>query len=213
MKIKDVAKAAGVSTATVSHVINRTRFVTEETKQKVLAAIDSCNYTPNAPARPLASGRSSTLGLIVSDIANPFFPQIIRSIQEEAIEHGYNVTLANPNYDPKRTVSCVQRLIEQRVGGVAIMTSEMDLELTRRLAARKVSVVLLDVGTVWPARKQRQLRKRPPAGRRASARARSPAHRLYQRAGASEISRAPPQGFHEGDEEVSRFAAPHTADL
>lgn len=150
MKIKDVAKAAGVSTATVSHVINHTRFVSEETKQKVLAVIDSCNYTPNAHARTLASGRSSTLGLIVSDIANPFFPEIIKSIQEQAIEHGYDVTLANTNYDPKRTVSCVQRLIEQRVGGVAIMTSEMDLELTRRLAARKVSVVFLDVGTVGP---------------------------------------------------------------
>ncbi len=65
MRIKDVARAAGVSTATVSHVINKTRFVSDETRDKVTRAIESCNYYPNAHARSLASGRSNTLGLLI----------------------------------------------------------------------------------------------------------------------------------------------------
>jgi DNA-binding LacI/PurR family transcriptional regulator len=148
MRIKDVAGLAGVSTATVSHVINNTRFVSEETRQKVLAAIEKCNYTPNAHARSLASGRSRTLGLIISDINNPFFPELIKSIEEKAGSNGYGVILANTNYDPKRTIACVQRMIEQNVCGVAIMTSEMDMSLSERLAARRTAVVFLDVGQV-----------------------------------------------------------------
>lgn len=88
MKIKDVAKLAGVSIATVSHVVNKTRFVSDETKQKVLVAIESLNYTPNAAARGLASGQSRILGLIISDISNPFFPELVKSIEEKASAHG-----------------------------------------------------------------------------------------------------------------------------
>ena len=149
-KIKDVARAAGVSTATVSHVINETRFVSEETRRRVVAAIEKCNYTPNVHARSLASGRSRTFGLIISDVANPFFPELVKAIEEKASAHGYDVILSNTNYDPKRTVACVQRLLEQQVRGVAIMTSEMDLSLTQRLAAQQVAVVFLDVGQVGP---------------------------------------------------------------
>src|SRR5262249_23699158 len=146
MKIKDVAKLAGVSIATVSHVINKTRFVSEGTKQKVLTAMQSLNYRPNAAARGLASGRSRILGLIISDISNPFFPELVKSIEEKASAHGYDVLLANTNYDPRRTSACVQRMLEQNVRGVAIMTSEMDLSLSKRLAAKRVAVVFLDVG-------------------------------------------------------------------
>lgn len=150
MKIKDVARMAGVSTATVSHVINNTRFVSEETRQKVQAAIDACGYTPNAHARSLASGRSRILGLIISDIANPFFPELVKSIEEKASAHGYEIILSNTNYEPKRIVACVQRMLDQRVQGVAILTSEMDFSLSRRLADQEVAVVFLDVGEVGP---------------------------------------------------------------
>ncbi|MCI0390596.1 MAG: LacI family transcriptional regulator [Acidobacteria bacterium] len=150
MRIKDVASLAGVSIATVSHVVNNTRFVSEETRQKVLAAIESLNYTPNVHARSLASGRSRILGLIISDINNPFFPELVKSIEEKASSHGYDVILANTNYDTKRTVACVQRMIEQNVRGVAVMTSEMDVSLSQRLAAKNVAVVFLDVGEVGP---------------------------------------------------------------
>jgi DNA-binding LacI/PurR family transcriptional regulator len=150
MKIKDVARMAGVSTATVSHVINNTRFVSEETRQKVQAAIDACGYTPNAHARSLASGRSRILGLIISDIANPFFPELVKSVEEKASAHGYEVILSNTNYEPKRIVACVQRMLDQRVQGVAVLTSEMDFSLSRRLADQEVAVVFLDVGEVGP---------------------------------------------------------------
>jgi LacI family transcriptional regulator len=150
MKIKDVAKLAGVSTATVSHVINNTRFVREETRQRVQDAIDRVNYTPNAHARSLASGHSQTLGLIISDVANPFFPELVKSIQRSAAERGYDVILANTNYDQVVTVSCVERMLQQKVRGVAIMTSEMDYSLIDRLLAKEVSVVFLDLGPVGP---------------------------------------------------------------
>jgi LacI family transcriptional regulator len=103
MRIKDVAREAGVSTATVSHVINSTRFVTDETRDKVLRAIKKCNYYPNAHARSLASGRSKMLGLLVSDISNPFFPELVKSIESAAFERGYDVILSETNYDAART--------------------------------------------------------------------------------------------------------------
>jgi LacI family transcriptional regulator len=150
MKIRDIAKLAGVSTATVSHVINNSRFVSEKTKQKVLEAVERSGYTPNAHARSLATKQNHTFGLILSDLSNPFFPELVKSIQERAIELGYDITLGNTNYDPQRTLASVQRMLEQRVSGVAVMTSEMDASLIERLAAREVAMVFLDVGQVGP---------------------------------------------------------------
>ena len=147
MRIKDVAREAGVSTATVSHVINKTRRVTDETRERVLRAIEQCGYYPNAHARSLASGRSNTLGLIISDISNPFFPELVKSIERAAFERGYDLILSNTNYEAERTSSYVQRLIERKVAGVALMTSEMDTALVGELARRRVCVVFLDLGS------------------------------------------------------------------
>src|SRR5215216_1253889 len=99
MRIKDVAREAEVSTATVSHVINNTRHVSDEVRARVLEAIERCDYYPNAQARSLASGRSHTLGLVVSDISNPFFPELIKSIEAAAFERGFDLMLSNTNYD------------------------------------------------------------------------------------------------------------------
>jgi DNA-binding LacI/PurR family transcriptional regulator len=150
MKIRDIANLAGVSTATVSHVINSTRFVSEEVKQKVLEVIEHNGYTPNAHARNLASRQSRTFGLILSDLSNPFFPDLVKSIQECAITKGYDVMMANTNYDQQRTLVSVQRMLEQRVSGVAVMTSEMDASLIGRMAEREVAMVFLDVGKIGP---------------------------------------------------------------
>jgi DNA-binding LacI/PurR family transcriptional regulator len=147
MSIKDVAREAGVSTATVSHVLNRTRFVSEETRLKVISAIERCNYYPNAHARSLASGRSHTIGLLVSDISNPFFPELAKSVEDVAFERGYDVMLLNTKYDAKRTSHYVRRLIERKVAGVALMTSELDFAVIDELARKHVSVVFLDLGT------------------------------------------------------------------
>jgi LacI family transcriptional regulator len=140
-RIKDVAQDAGVSTATVSHVINGTKYVTDDTRQRVLDAIKRCEYSPNAHARSLASGRSNMLGLLISDIANPFFPEVVKSIETAAYERGYNVILLNTNYDPERAAEYVRRLSELKMAGVALMTSELDSELFQEITRRQVSVV------------------------------------------------------------------------
>jgi DNA-binding LacI/PurR family transcriptional regulator len=140
-RIKDVAREAGVSTATVSHVVNGTKYVTDDTRKRVLDAIDRCEYHPNAHARSLASGRSNMLGLLISDISNPFFPEVVKAIEAAAFERGYNVILLNTNYDPERAAEYVRRLSELKMAGVALMTSELDSELFHEITRRQVSVV------------------------------------------------------------------------
>ena len=144
--IKEVARHAGVSTATVSHVINGTRYVSDEVRDRVLVSIEQCRYYPNDHARSLASGRSRMIGLVISDIANPFFPELVKAIESAAFERGYDVVLSNTNYDPERASHYVRRFIERKVAGVAVMTSEMDKALVNELAHREVPVVFLDVG-------------------------------------------------------------------
>lgn len=144
--IKDVAREAGVSTATVSHVINKTRYVSDEVRARVERAIEQCRYYPNAHARSLASGNSRILGLVISDIANPFFPELVKAIETAAFERGYDVVLSNTNYDAERTSHYVRRFIERKAAGVLLMTSELDEKLIKELARREVSVVFLDLG-------------------------------------------------------------------
>jgi len=148
MRIKDVALEAGVSTATVSHVINKTKYVTDVTRQKVLRAIKKHNYYPNAHARTLASGRSSMIGLLVSDISNPFFPELVKSIEAAAFERGFSVLLFNTNYDARRAADYVRRLIELKVAGVVMMTSELEPHLIDELAREQVRVVFHNLGSV-----------------------------------------------------------------
>ncbi|MEK7723514.1 MAG: LacI family DNA-binding transcriptional regulator [Acidobacteriota bacterium] len=148
MRIKDVAHEAGVSTATVSHVINQTKFVTNETRQKVLEAIEKLNFYPNAHARTLASGKSNIIGLLISDISNPFFPELVKSIEAEAFEQGFNIMLFNTNYDAGRAADYVRRLIELKVAGVALMTAELDPALIDELARKEVRAVFNDIGIV-----------------------------------------------------------------
>lgn len=147
-RLKDVARTAGVSTATVSHVINKTKYVTDKTRESVLKAIELCNYYPNAHARSLASGRTDFIGLLVSDIANPFFPELVKSIEMAAFERGYNVILLNTNYDAERAADFVKRLIGLKVAGVALMTAELDPALIQELIRKKISVVSQNFGKV-----------------------------------------------------------------
>lgn len=148
MNIKKVADQAGVSTATVSRVINNTSYISPETAEKVWKAIDELGYYPNINARGLASGKSSLLGLIVSDIVNPFFPDLVKSFEESAFEKGFEIIMANTNYDPARTALRVRSLIERRVDGVAVMTSEMDRSMIDKFSTRGIPIVFLDTGKV-----------------------------------------------------------------
>lgn len=148
MNIREVAKRAQVSTATVSRTINTPSAVDPETARRVWQAIEELRYYPNSQARSLVSGRSRILGLIVSDITNPFFPEIVKGFEEAAIAHGYEILVSSTNYDPGRMALCVRRMIERKVDGVAIMTSEMEPALTDQFAERNVPLVFLDVGDV-----------------------------------------------------------------
>ena len=145
LTIRDVADAAGVSTATVSNVLNKTGKVGRRTQLLVLATVKRLGYVANAHARNLASRDRRTLGIIVSDIENPFFPEIIKSFEVRARKLGYDVILSDTNYDTRRTREVAERMMEHNVRGVAIMTSEMSLRLIHELAARKIAVTFLDL--------------------------------------------------------------------
>lgn len=148
MNIKKVAERAKVSTATVSRLLNKTSYISPETAEKVWRAIEELGYYPNINARGLASGRSHLLGLIVSDIVNPFFPELVKSFEECAVEKGFEIIMANTNYDPARTAMRVRQLIERRVDGVAVMTSEMEQALIDELSTRGIPIVFLDTGEI-----------------------------------------------------------------
>ncbi|HEV2232333.1 MAG TPA: LacI family DNA-binding transcriptional regulator [Terriglobia bacterium] len=148
--MKDVAERAGVSVTTVSHVMNKTRYVAPQTRRRVLEAISKLNYYKDAHARRLAVGRSDFFGLIVSDIENPFFPEIVKSFQAAALDRGFDLLLSNTNYDPNRTEAAVHKMIENKVRGVAIMTSELGAALAEQLTANEVAVVFLDLGHIGP---------------------------------------------------------------
>jgi DNA-binding LacI/PurR family transcriptional regulator len=148
MNISEVARRAKVSTATVSRTINGSDSVTPETAEKVLRVIRAMGYHPDTNARALASGKSRLLGLIISDIANPFFPELVKSFEEMGLQNGLEVLVANTSYDPERMVHCVRRLMERKVDGVAVMTSEMDKDLISQMAKRQIPMVFLDTGKV-----------------------------------------------------------------
>ena len=146
LTIRDVAKAAGVSTATVSNVLNKTGKVGRKTHSLVVSAVKRLGYVPDAHARNLASrDERRTLGIIVSDIENPFFPEVIKGFETRARQLGYNAILSDTNYDPRRTQEAAERMIEHKVRGVAIMTSEISLRLIHELARRKIAVTFLDL--------------------------------------------------------------------
>ncbi len=150
MNIKEVAARARLSTATVSRTINHSDLVRPRTAEKVRRAIRELGYYPNTQARALVSGRSHMFGLIISDIVNPFFPELVKSFEFAAIHRGYEVIVANTDYDSERMSGCVRRMIERKVDGVAIMTSELDRHLLDELSHRRLPIVFLDVGKLKP---------------------------------------------------------------
>jgi len=143
--ILDVALAAGVSTATVSHAFNATGRITGKTRERVLAVARELKYYPNRHARSLASGRSRTLGVIVSDIQNPFFAIAIRSFEERARRWRYEVIVSETNYDVALMTRAAERMLEQNVRGVAILTSEMSADWLEEIVRRNIPVTCFDL--------------------------------------------------------------------
>jgi DNA-binding LacI/PurR family transcriptional regulator len=150
MDIREVAKRARVSTATVSRTMNRVPTVDPQLSRRVWKAIHELGYYPNTQARALVSGRSRIFGLIVSEITNPFFPEIVQVFEDTAVQHNYEILITSTVHDPKRMEISVRRMLERRVDGVAVMTFGMEEELLADLQLRNVPLVFVDVGPARP---------------------------------------------------------------
>jgi LacI family transcriptional regulator len=155
--MKDVAERCGVAESTVSHVLNNTRYVSPEVSERVLAAMRDLNYHGNAHARRLARGASDFLGLIISDIENPFFPGLIKAFECAALRHGFDVLLSTTNYETARTEKAFRKMVENKAAGVAVLTSRVDPALAGLLEAHGVASVFLDAGSVGPKRSNLRL--------------------------------------------------------
>jgi len=142
--IKDVARYAGVSTSTVSHVINRTRFVKDSTRQKVLKAISDLGYHPNILARNLRRSKTNTVGLIICDLTNPFFSEILRGIEQCLGKEGYSIIVANTDYDIKKESDSVRLFYSKRVDGFIIVPASNEDRHVKFLVDNNVPIVLLD---------------------------------------------------------------------
>jgi LacI family transcriptional regulator len=142
--IREVAESAGVSYATVSHVINNTRIVSPETRQRVLAAMEALNFRPNALARSLRQGKTNTLGLVLPDSANPFFAEISRSIEDEAFKKGYSVFLCNTELDTQRELFYVDVLSKKQVDGIIFVAAGDQPDSLDYLRHRNMPVVMID---------------------------------------------------------------------
>jgi DNA-binding LacI/PurR family transcriptional regulator len=144
MDILQVAKRANVSSATVSRVINGLPGVREKTSARVRQAIAEMNYVPNTNARSLRMGRTRLFGLIVSDINNPFFPELIDAFESLAAAQGIEVIFTHTNYDPKRLQSCIRRMVERNVDAIAVMTSEVEEAALKQASLAGVPLVLMN---------------------------------------------------------------------
>lgn len=140
----DIAKLAKVSPTTVSHVINETRFVMPETKERVFKAMNKLKYQPNLLARSLATGKTHTIGLVISDIRNPFYPELVQGVEELAVKNDYNVFLCNTDYDIEKGVKSIGALIKRKIDGIVVASSQVDSSVLKQLTETDVNFVLVD---------------------------------------------------------------------
>lgn len=142
--ISDVARRAGVSTATVSHTINNTRYVSSETKEKVYAAIEELGYTPDASARSFRTGKKKTVGFIVPDISNKFFGTMIESVEKYLSERGYHLIIANTKENMEREENHLRLLTAGLVDGLLVASTMEDMDRFQSLIPAGFPVVLVD---------------------------------------------------------------------
>jgi len=142
----DIAKLAKVSPTTVSHVINETRFVMPETKRRVLEVMKKIKYQPNLLARSLATGRTNTIGLVISDIRNPFYPELVQGVEELAVKSGYNIFLCNTDYDIEKGLKSIGALVKRKIDGIIVASSQIDSFIINHLMDTDVNFVLVDWG-------------------------------------------------------------------
>ena len=147
MRLEDVARCSRVSTATVSRVLNNSRSVKSTTRARVLKAIETLRYNPNLHARSLAAGKSRSIGIIVSNLGNPFFLDIYKAVERAARNAGYEVIIANTDYSSASLAASVWMLLGHRVAGLAAIVSEMDPELIEELEGSRIPMAFYDLST------------------------------------------------------------------
>ena len=146
MNLDEVAKRAGVSAATVSRVLNNLNVVRDSTRERVMRAVSDLNYHPNLHARSLAGGKSRTIGMTASNLENPFFFDIFRTLEQDCHANGYEVLAAHTGYSPEQLVRSVRTMIGRRVAGLAVIVSEMAPDLMEELERSRIPTVFYDVG-------------------------------------------------------------------
>ncbi|EFM90001.1 DNA-binding transcriptional repressor PurR [Actinobacillus pleuropneumoniae] len=144
--IKDVAKLAGVSTTTVSHVINKTRFVAEDTSKAVWDAIQQLNYSPSAVARSLKVNTTKSIGMIITTSEAPYFAEIVLAVEEHCYQQGYSLFLCNIQNEPEKIQNHLDMLIKKRVDGVLVMCSEYTRDSLELFNGTNIPMVVMDWG-------------------------------------------------------------------
>lgn len=143
--MKDVARLAGVSTSTVSHVINNNRFVSDAIRDKVMKAVEQLNYAPSALARSLKINQTRTLGMLLTVSSNPFYAEVVRGVERSCYERGYSLILCNTEGDYHRMSRSLETLLQKRVDGLLLMCSEgqpPSSDMMRRYPA--IPIVVMD---------------------------------------------------------------------
>jgi DNA-binding LacI/PurR family transcriptional regulator len=150
MDMRDVAKIAGVSSATVSRVINGSNTVKAATAEKVRRVIDELKFVPHASAATLKYGRSNAYGLIIPDITNPFFPEFIRSFEAILVKNRHDMLMATTDHQSSNMQQTIQRMMIRQVDGIALLASEIETEPIEALVHHRVPLVTMDRRAVGP---------------------------------------------------------------
>lgn len=142
--IRDVANRAGVSVATVSHVLNNTKHVSDKTKERILKAIDELSYSPNYLAKSLKENKSKVIGLIVPDISNYFFTEVATIVEKKLNQQGYNVILCNSNEDINLEIQHIKQLKSYMVSGIIIAPTTRDYNYRKLIGNMEYPLVFID---------------------------------------------------------------------
>lgn len=142
--MRDVAERAGVSVTTVSHVINKTRPVSDELRKRVLAVMAELGYQPNLLARSLRRGQTHTIGVIVPDSADPYFAEVARGIEDASLKQGYSIILCNSDNDLDKGQFYINVLTEKQVDGILFVSVDVSTDHIRALQARRMPLVLVE---------------------------------------------------------------------
>lgn len=150
LSIREIAKLAGVSSATVSRVLNGSSLVTEETSQRIQKIIQELNFVPNNSAVHLKNGKSQIYGIIIPDLTNPFFTETVKIFEELLFQNEQELLVANTDFHSTRTQRSVRRMLLRRVDGVALLTSELEAAALESLVQNRIPVVTTDHYRVGP---------------------------------------------------------------